>query len=77
LSWPNAVPAPGSCWIAPFGRICGFVAADPSGPYVYIGGFGAAVVYTLLVDQATGALTLIGSQGVPGMEAAHPIALTH
>lgn len=66
-------PVPGS----PFGRICGVVAADPSGPYVYIGGFGAAVVYTLLVDQASGALTLIASQGVPGMEAAHPIALTH
>jgi 6-phosphogluconolactonase len=65
---------------SPFGESCGYVAADPSGPYVYFGGWGSSnshgSVFTYSMDQATGALTLIGAQDVPGTQVG-PIALTH
>jgi hypothetical protein len=58
---------------SPFGQPCGVVAADPSGPYVYIGTVGVLV---LSMDQATGALTPVGEATLPG-RAVSFIALTH
>ena len=66
---------------SPFGQICGLVAADPSEPYVYIGGnYGSPPgggVYVLSMDQATGALTPMGSVTFPGNTVVSSIALTH
>jgi len=73
-------PVPGS----PFGPLqwCGFVAADPSGPYVYAGNSGLtaqAAVFVLSIDQATGALTSIGQSNIPDKDrfGVAFIALTH
>src|SRR6266853_1436767 len=57
---------------SPFGPMhsCGFVAADPSGPYVYAGtaletANTPATVFVLSMDQATGALAPIGETTIP------------
>jgi 6-phosphogluconolactonase len=69
---------------SPFGQICGFVGADPSGPYFYVGeSYGSSPgpgIYTLSLDQATGALTPIGSPVTfpfPGEIEVTSLALTH
>jgi hypothetical protein len=61
---------------------CGFVAADPSGPYVYVGSAletlnTPATVSVLSLDQATGALAPIGETTIPGTLGVSFIALTH
>jgi hypothetical protein len=64
---------------SPFGSICGRVAADPSGAFVYVGGDwndAGRGVLAYLVDQATGALTSLGWAALPGMGGAS-MALTH
>jgi 6-phosphogluconolactonase (cycloisomerase 2 family) len=63
----------------PFGSICGRVAADPSGAWVYVGGDwndAGRGVLVYLVDQATGALTHLGEAPLPGMGVIS-MALTH
>jgi 6-phosphogluconolactonase (cycloisomerase 2 family) len=69
---------------SPFGPMhsCGFVAADPSGPYVYAGSAletanTPATVSVLSMDQATGALALIGETTIPSKLGVSVIALTH
>lgn len=62
-------PVPGS----PFGplQLCGGVAADPSGPFVYAGTIAVtnnsppATVFVLSIDPATGALTPIRQTTIP------------
>ena len=62
---------------SPFGQeYCGSVAADPSGPYVYIGTDDPGGVFTYVLDQVTGPLAQISGQDVPGLEV-NSIALTH
>jgi 6-phosphogluconolactonase (cycloisomerase 2 family) len=68
---------------SPFGptQLCGFIAADPSGPYVYTGSSrpdpGAVSMFS--INQTTGELALIGEATVPGAVNAtvDVIALTH
>jgi hypothetical protein len=69
---------------SPFGPMhsCGFVAADPSGPYVYAGtaletANTPATVFVLSMDQATGALAPIGETTIPSKLGVSFIALTH
>jgi len=69
---------------SPFGPMhsCGFVAADPSGPYVYAGtaletANTPATVSVLSMDQAAGALALIGETTIPSKLGVSFIALTH
>jgi 6-phosphogluconolactonase len=69
---------------SPFGPMhaCGFVAADPSGPYVYAGtaletANTPATVVVLSMDQATGALAPIGETTIPDKLGVSFIALTH
>jgi 6-phosphogluconolactonase len=69
---------------SPFGPMhsCGYVAADPSGPYVYAGSAlqsenAPATVSVLSVDQATGALAFIGETTIPDKLGVSFIALTH
>jgi 6-phosphogluconolactonase (cycloisomerase 2 family) len=68
---------------SPFGpAVCGFVAADPSGEFVYAGTgseTGPATVLVLSVDQTTGALTPVGQAAVPenAKLGAGFIAVTH
>lgn len=60
---------------SPFGQMCGVVAADPSGSYVYVGGSGGYTVqqnpggiFVYSMDQATGALSPIGGVPLAGMQ---------
>lgn len=71
---------------SPFGpmQACGFVAADPAGPYIYTGSSpgtenASGTVSVLSIDQATGKLALIGEATVPGTVGGSVsfIALTH
>lgn len=72
----------------PAALYCPLVAADPSGPLIYVGTAGGiqpglgvppATVVALSVDQTTGALTTVGQAAVPDTSkvAAGFIALTH
>jgi 6-phosphogluconolactonase (cycloisomerase 2 family) len=51
------------------------VVADPSGPFVYVGGYDGVGVIAYSIDQGSGALTQTGQVAVPGAVGA--IALTH
>ena len=69
---------------SPFGpgHACGFVAADPSAPYVYVGSAlqtenDVATITVLSLDQASGAPALIGRATIPGAQEVSFIALTH
>ena len=67
---------------SPFSRICGVLAADPSGPYVYVGAGGfldapPAPILVLSIDQATGALAPVGEATIPDTVGVSGIALTH
>jgi len=69
---------------SPFGPMhsCGPVAADPSGPYVYVGAYGLTentpgTVVVLSLDQSTGALDPIGDTTIPDDFNVASMALTH
>jgi 6-phosphogluconolactonase (cycloisomerase 2 family) len=57
---------------SPFGTVCGVLAADPSGPYIYSGVSGSIIPYA--IDPSSGALTALTSVEIPGT--VYSIALT-
>jgi 6-phosphogluconolactonase len=68
---------------SPFGpKSCAFVAADPSGAYVYVGSAlqgenDVATITVLSLDQATGVPALVGQATIAGRQSVSSIALTH
>ena len=69
---------------SPFGPMqsCSFVAADPTEPYVYVGSAlehenTLATVSVFTLDQASGALAVVGATTIPGNLGVSFLAVTH